>query len=295
MARDRYPSDEKRLKTPPHVKVPLTISSDEGTAAAWDSLEQRAMLVELWRLAAVAFAGRNGGRFSLNRAGLQSVSGRSQFKVGLKLVRSLCDLLSYSVEVQGEVVSITMPNFAKEQGFHSADCGVAPRTPSASESDSSLPPEEKPNTQSNTPLPPSPQTVASAPADAMNGTHRNDLKAQVRAVWPECQKAAARHGRRWGALNEARVAVMAARLREFGPDPGVLVRAIDGAVAYWRASAPKDSDPSKNLTPETVYRASNFPKYIEAMEDPKVAPKKYWSQMTLEEQTQMRREMGMIS
>lgn len=146
--RTRYPSDEKRLKTPPHVKIPLTVNSDDETAAVWDDLELRGMLVELWRLAAVAFAGRKGGRVVLSAAAVRSVTGRERHVAGVSRLRTLCSRMRYELVTDGSTCAVTMPNFSKDQGFNSAASGATPRTTSASDSDSdsdsSLPSEEKP-------------------------------------------------------------------------------------------------------------------------------------------------------
>jgi len=225
-------------------------------------------------------------RAVISQTDIMAISGKRRADVALKSLQRLADVVSISVERRGDVVSISWPKYAKFQSSESESREVRARElPAPTPTPTPTP------TPSSDPLTP----VASAPELALNGTHRNDLRAAVRSVWPQCQQAAQRHGRRWTALSEARLASMAARLREFGPDPAVLVRAIDGAVAYWRLSAPKERDPTRHLVPETVYRASTFPKYIETMEDPKVAPKKYWSQMTDEEQIELQRQAGMIS
>lgn len=114
----------------------------------------------------------------------------------------------------------------------------------------------------------------------------------VRAIWPDVQAAAARHGRQWQVLSPKRLEIMAARLAgEGGGDPQSLVRAVHGAVAYWRASNPT-RDMTGHLVPETVYRASTFSKYLEAYSDPKTAPARRWEDMTPAEREEVKRQVA---
>lgn len=115
-------------------------------------------------------------------------------------------------------------------------------------------------------------------------------------AWPDCQKAAASHGKRWLALNDDRILLMSMRLIECGPElePLPLVHAIHGAVAYWRACFPEE-DYTVYLTPDTVYRPSKFMKYLEAYSDPKIAPRKRWEDMTADEQREIQRKSGLIA
>jgi uncharacterized phage protein (TIGR02220 family) len=93
-------------------------------------------------------------------------------------------------------------------------------------------------------------------------TTENTNFGKVRSVWPQLQSEALRHGKAWRKLSEPRLKLIAARLSE-GASEADLVAAIHGALGFWGAG---DSDfkPSKYLTPETLYRASNFWRYVEA-------------------------------
>ena len=111
----------------PHAKVHVSIASHAKTAAVWADRDLRAGLVELWRIGVEKYAGKTGDWIHLNRAALHSVSGRSQFQAGVKWTSTLCELMSYPMRVQGEVVSILIRNFAKKQGFDVRN--VAPPNP----------------------------------------------------------------------------------------------------------------------------------------------------------------------
>lgn len=67
---------------------------------------------------------------------------------------------------------------------------------------------------------------------------------------------------------------MRARVREAGGDPSVLVSAVHGYAYYHRKSGANGFDPTSHLTPETIFRPSNFPKYLDAMRDAEQAGKK---------------------
>ena len=64
-------------------------------------------------------------------------------------------------------------------------------------------------------------------------------------------------------MNDSRLTALAARMREYPDIPDLAVRLVDGAVAYWRKSKPKDSDLTADLDPSTVFRASKAAKYLE--------------------------------
>lgn len=136
MSRPRYPSDEKRLKMRPHVKVHLTVATHPKTAAVWANPRLRGMLVELWRLAEEAFAGRRGGQLTLTAGPLQSLTGASKAPRAIHYATTLFDLLGYKWTRNGDVLTVTIRNFDRKQHGNSADSGATPRTPSASYSDS---------------------------------------------------------------------------------------------------------------------------------------------------------------
>jgi hypothetical protein len=94
------------------------------------------MLVELWRLAAEAFAGKTGDRVCLSPAAVLAVTGRERHFTGVSRLRTLCSRLGYEIVTDGSATFVTIRNFASKQGFDSAGRGVSTRTPAASDSDS---------------------------------------------------------------------------------------------------------------------------------------------------------------
>lgn len=84
-----------------------------------------------------------------------------------------------------------------------------------------------------------------------------------RLGWPAVQDAFAAYGRRPTALNASRRAMLRATLREFPRRPGVLVDVVHGYMARHRDHG-AGFDPLRNFEPETLYRASNRGKYLEA-------------------------------
>ncbi len=88
----------------------------------------------------------------------------------------------------------------------------------------------------------------------------NSYRSAVRAIWPELQKAAAAHRKRWDRLTLKRLTLMACAVEQHGGNPQILLQAIQGAVKLWKA------DPAMieaYLVPETLYRPSKLPKYLE--------------------------------
>ena len=65
----------------------------------------------------------------------------------------------------------------------------------------------------------------------------------------------------WG---EGRRRVLRARAKEHGGDPAVLASAVHGYAWYHRGKSGNSFDPTQHLTPETIFRAGNFPKYLDA-------------------------------
>jgi len=84
----------------------------------------------------------------------------------------------------------------------------------------------------------------------------------VDLLWPRLQEAAKKYGKDWRKLSHARLKLINARMRE-GATEDDLVAAIHGAVVSM-GEAREGFDPSRFITPETIYRPSNFDKYMEA-------------------------------
>ena len=85
--------------------------------------------------------------------------------------------------------------------------------------------------------------------------------------WSEVKEAASMYGREWRGEkpSEARISIMAARAaaEDFADQGVTLVHAVHGYMAFHRIVS-GDYDPMSHFTPETIYRASKFEKYVEA-------------------------------
>jgi hypothetical protein len=211
------------------------------------------------------------------------------------LVRELCTKMSYelhegdtfwTVRVDAEHASSEIPE--QNQRIDSADSAA----PVPSEERREKREERIQKREERIKEPPTPVAAAPEPlfaelepepeSDRVRPIQADPIKAQIRRIWPEVQAAAAKHGKRWETLTPDRAAKLAARLREHGPDPQVLVKAVHGAIAYWKKTMP-DKDMLVYLTPDTVYRPGHFAKYIEFATDPKTAPQRPFSEWTREE------------
>lgn len=88
--------------------------------------------------------------------------------------------------------------------------------------------------------------------------------AAAKATWPVCVAAALQYGKVWKTLSPSRERLLEARLRDAPEsDPAILWQAIHGAMTYWRQRHSDGFDPIANLVPETIYRPSQFTKYLE--------------------------------
>lgn len=124
MARERYPSDDARLKQKPHVKVHLRARTHRKTASAFVDPETRGIITGLWMLAGEAFAAKTNDTVILTHGDVAWLTGREQVRAGLASLRRACDAVSYTMRAEGRTVSVHVRNFAQKQGFDSARRGV---------------------------------------------------------------------------------------------------------------------------------------------------------------------------
>ena len=253
----------------------------------------QAYLHECW--ARDGLSDEEAGRATLSLAVLKVITGRSRRDIAEMSARRWADVVSMSVELRGEVIEINWPKWAEFQfnfGRFALESrgkkGLSENRKSDSEQRTAKEEEEPPTPVATAPEPP----ALEQPPERIRPIHADPSKANARLIWPECQKAAGQYGKRWETLNSARLAQMAQRLREHGPDPQVLVRAIHGAMAYWKKTMP-DKDMLGYLTPDTLYRGSKFAKYLEFATDPKTAPQKPVEEMTLAEKHELQRAFGL--
>jgi len=127
--RPRYPSDDKRLRQRPHVKIHLSVRTHRKTVGHFDGAEFRGQFLALMMVAAEAFAGRAGGKLHLGPADIAWISGKRRPDVASTSVQRLLNVLEYSFERRGDVIVTSIPKFSKKQGYGSADGGGTPRSP----------------------------------------------------------------------------------------------------------------------------------------------------------------------
>jgi hypothetical protein len=179
VARKRYPSDEARLRVRPHVRVHLTVATHRKIAATWAQPELRGMLVELWRIAREAHAGKTRDVVALSPAAVRSITGKERHAFGVRALVELCEGVGYQVSTDPAAIPcgpaptahrvVTDPhrlltasspiphgvgavfvwirNFAKKQDLDSAPRGVTPRNSAPSESESESESERSRNTE----------------------------------------------------------------------------------------------------------------------------------------------------
>ncbi len=82
MSRQRYPSDEIRIKQRPHVKIHLSLRGHRKTSSHFDSAEFRGQYLALMMTAAERFAARDGGTLHLSRTDIAWISGKRRADVG---------------------------------------------------------------------------------------------------------------------------------------------------------------------------------------------------------------------
>lgn len=128
MPRPEYPSDEKRRKTKPAVRVHLSVLNHPRYGEVFDDPESRGIVVGIWLIAARAHVSKTSDLVSLSRADLRWITGRAQDAHAERALRACCERMAYSVQARGERVEILVRNFTKKQGF----------APPTAESDSAL-------------------------------------------------------------------------------------------------------------------------------------------------------------
>jgi len=117
MARPRYPSDEKRARQRPHVKVHLSWMTHPHYAAAFADYEVRAIVLGVWMIAAQAHASATDDLVTLNPGLICSVTGRQQLRSALPALCRACASMQWTITRHIAGVTIHVRNFSKKQGF----------------------------------------------------------------------------------------------------------------------------------------------------------------------------------
>jgi hypothetical protein len=97
MARERYPSDDRRLKKRPHVTVDLTARSHRKIGPAFADPASRGVVLGLWMLGREAWATRTGDIVTLTHGDLAWLTGRERPAAALAELVRVCGLVGYAV------------------------------------------------------------------------------------------------------------------------------------------------------------------------------------------------------
>lgn len=148
------------------------------------------------------------------------------------------------------------------------------QVPDLEEESGEVEPETLRKSTTSAPQAPHPSFITTTTTTTSTNTDRGDDvirkrdKHPVDLLWPRLQEAAKKYGKDWRKLSHARLKLINARMRE-GASEDDLVAAIHGAVVSM-GEAREGFDPSRFITPETIFRPSNFDKYLEAAPSVKV-------------------------
>lgn len=104
-------------KQPKHFKVHCSIQNHEKTAAMSADNDLFALYVRLGILAVERFADRTGGTFIISDRELPRLTGKGRLDVARTLLSRLAHVSPTSASREGDIWRITLPNFAKKQGF----------------------------------------------------------------------------------------------------------------------------------------------------------------------------------
>jgi hypothetical protein len=134
-------------RTKPAVRVHLSIAHHAKTSDAWATMEGRAVIVELLRLAAERFAGKTGGRVRLRPPDRLSVACVGDLTEADRTIERVCSEIGWRIDRYPNRWDVTIRNFARKQGFSDQESDTvsvreSPRT-SASESESESESESK--------------------------------------------------------------------------------------------------------------------------------------------------------
>ena len=131
-------------RTRPGIRVHLSIADHDKTSEVWSNLEQRGMLVELWRKAGDKFAGKRDDQVPLKPTDRMDIACSSCIETADKMLFQLCRKMKYGVRKYPNRWVVTIRNFTKKQGYQPPELNTVPGSVS---------------TENSTPTSPSPNTI----------------------------------------------------------------------------------------------------------------------------------------
>jgi hypothetical protein len=137
MPRERFPSDDKRLKQRPHVKVHLSWPTHPRYAHVYADRNLRAVVLGVWVVAARAHVSATNDEVTMLMSQVMELTACNHPPAALQLLRRTCAAMGWTMRQEsgcgGVVVVVGVRNFARKQGFRSANGVDGPRSTHASE------------------------------------------------------------------------------------------------------------------------------------------------------------------
>lgn len=237
-------------RAPKHFKIHCSIGNHRKTSEMAGSNDLLAIYVRLGILAIQRFADQTGDTFIVNIRELPWITGKKRSDSAKVLLQYLVDTSPILVRYSGDTCLITIPNFAKKQGFGHRN-GVLKGYPATATATATSKPLESPS-----------GTGPNGPFDLVPPKGRTVKASKVWTAVNEALKAYL--PRSTGlTLTDARRRRMILLVKSFGPDAPI--RAIHGYAALHLTSKPDDGfDPLRNFNPDTCWRPSLVGKYLDA-------------------------------
>ena len=120
MARPRYPSDDRKLRQRPHVKIHLSTRSHLRYGHVFDDPASRGIVWGLWLLAVQYHAPQTSDEVTLGTGDLVWLTGRTHRASALSALRVLCECMGYAMRIDCNRVVVKIRNLSRKQGFSSA-------------------------------------------------------------------------------------------------------------------------------------------------------------------------------
>lgn len=134
-------------RTRPGIRVHLSIADHDKTSEVWGNLEQRAMLVELWRKAGEKFAGKRDDKVPLKQTDRMDITCSDCVETADEMLSKLCRKMKYGVRKYPNRWVVTIRNVSKKQGYQVMEPDAVH---GSNWGQNSTPPSPSPNTSPNT-------------------------------------------------------------------------------------------------------------------------------------------------
>ncbi len=137
---ERFPSDDRRRKTKPAVRIHHTIETHPRFAPVYADSELLGVWLRVMVAASKAHAGKTGDTLTVSRSSTLGLCGVESPSKARRLLVRLASTLGWPLVYGPTTVQLTIRNFARKQGFDPTGRGdtpdETPPTPDPSESES---------------------------------------------------------------------------------------------------------------------------------------------------------------